>query len=182
VEQRSATVKVVSQPFDGVIVLEPRVFGDDRGFFLESFELDRYRALGITEDFVQDNHSRSVRGVLRGMHFTRRKPQAQLLTVLRGKIFDVVVDIRRYSPTFGKWFGTELGDDGPRQLYMAHGFAHGFCVLSDVADLHYKVTQKYDPTDDGGLRWDDPDVAIRWPSNDFVVSSRDQRHKSLKDI
>lgn len=175
-------MKIVAQPFDGIMVLEPRKFADERGFFLESFELDRYRALGITEDFVQDNHSRSVRGVLRGMHFTRRKPQAQILTVMRGKIFDVVVDVRKDSPTFGKWFGTELSDEGPRQVYMAHGFAHGFCVLSDVADLHYKVSQKYDPADDGGLRWDDPDVAIDWPSDGFVISRRDQSHPYLKGI
>lgn len=175
-------VRIVVQPFDGVMVLEPQQFFDERGFFLESFQQARYRDLGITEEFVQDNHSRSVRGVLRGMHFTRRKPQAQLLTVIRGRIFDVVVDVRKDSPTFGKWFGTELGDDGPRQLYMAHGFAHGFCALSDVVDLHYKVSQKYDPADDGGLRWDDPDVAISWPNDVFVVSSRDQAHPYLKNI
>lgn len=168
-------MKIVAQPFDGLMVLEPRQFADERGFFLESFELDRYRVHGITEDFVQDNHSRSVKGVLRGMHFTRRKPQAQILTVIRGRIFDVVVDVRKDSPNFGKWFGTELSDEGPSQVYMANGFAHGFCVLSDVADLHYKVSQKYDPTDDGGLRWDDPTVAIEWPISGPIVSDRDRK-------
>ena len=175
-------MRIVVQPFDGIMVLEPRQFSDERGFFLESFQQDSYRDLGITEDFVQDNHSRSVKGVLRGMHFTRRQPQAQLLTVIRGRIFDVVVDVRKDSPTFGKWFGTELGDEGPRQVYMAHGFAHGFCALSDVVDLHYKVSEKYDPADDGGLRWDDPDVAIDWPSDVFFISNRDQTHPYLKDI
>ncbi len=169
-------MKIVARPFDGIIVLAPRLFPDERGFFLESFELENYRSLGITEEFVQDNHSRSFKGVLRGMHFTSRKAQAQILTVMRGKIFDVVVDLRKDSPNFGKWFGTELSDEGTRQVYIAHGFAHGFCVLSDVVDLHYKVSQKYDPTDDGGLRWDDPTIAIDWPISAPIVSDRDRNH------
>jgi dTDP-4-dehydrorhamnose 3,5-epimerase len=176
------TVKIVEKPFDGIMVIEPKQFSDERGFFLENYEQENYRANGITEDFVQDNHSRSNKGVLRGMHFTKTKPQAQILTVMRGKIFDVVVDIRKSSPTFGKWFGVELSDKGPRQIYMAHGFAHGFYVLSDVVDLHYKVSQKYDPADDGGLRWDDPDVSIKWPAENFIISNRDASHPYLKDI
>jgi len=172
-------VKIMAQPFAGVIVLEPDRFEDARGFFLESFEQERYRALGITEDFVQDNHSRSRKNVLRGLHFTRNKPQTQIVTVMRGRIFDVVVDIRKDSPTFGKWFGTELSDEGPRQIYMAHGFAHGFCVLSDWADLYYKVSQRYDPSDEGGLIWNDGEVKIDWPIKDPVISERDLGHHAL---
>lgn len=164
------------------MVLEPNRFEDTRGFFLESFEQERYRALGITEDFVQDNHSRSRKNVLRGLHFTRNRPQAQIVTVMRGRIFDVVVDIRKGSPTFGKWYGTELSDEGPRQIYMAHGFAHGFCVLSDYADLHYKVSQRYDPSDEGGLIWNDGEVRIDWPIKDPVISARDQKHRKLEGI
>ena len=167
-------MKIVSRPFSGVIVLEPQVFIDDRGFFLESFELTRYRDLGIEEDFIQENHSRSSRNVLRGLHFTRRHPQAQVLTVIRGHIFDVVVDLRSGSPSFGKWFGTELCDGGPRQIYMAHGFAHGFCVLSDYADLHYQVSERYDPTDNYGIRWNDPTFRINWPVAQPIVSTQDK--------
>lgn len=167
---------------DGILLLEPSVYEDARGFFLESFERSRYAAIGITEDFVQDNHSRSARNVLRGMHFTKRKPQAQILTVMRGRIFDVVVDIRRGSPTYGRWFGAELSDEGLRQIYMPHGFAHGFCVLSDYADLHYKVSQRFDPHDDGGLRWNDPDVAINWPVQAPIVSVKDRNHPFFKDL
>lgn len=175
-------MNVIARPLDGVVVLQPRRFDDARGFFLESFERERYRALGIAEDFVQDNHSRSAKGVLRGLHFTRKRPQAQLLTVIRGRIFDVVVDIRGNSPTFGNWFGTELSDEGPNQIYMAHGFAHGFCVLSDHADLHYKVSQTYDATDDAGLHWSDPEVGIEWPAAAPIVSDRDQGRPLLRDI
>ncbi len=175
-------MKIIAQPLEGIMVLEPEWFRDSRGFFLESYEQTRYRELGIYEEFVQDNHSRSERNVLRGLHFTRRKPQAQILTVIRGRIFDVVVDIRQDSPTFGKWLGTELSDEGPRQIYMAHGFAHGFCVLSDYADLYYKVSQRYDPHDDGGLRWDDPDIGIEWPVAMPEISERDRKHPLLKNI
>lgn len=175
-------MKVVGRPLEGIIVLEPERFADSRGFFLESYERERYRDLGITEEFVQDNHSRSARNVLRGMHFTKHKPQAQILTVIRGKIFDVVVDIRKNSPTFGKWFGAELSDEGPRQIYMAHGFAHGFCVLSEFADLHYKVSQRYDPSDEGGLLWNDGAIGIRWPIENPIVSVRDSNHSHLEKL
>ena len=175
-------MNIVSQPFSGVIVLEPQVFADERGFLLESFELTRYQDLGIEEDFIQENHSRSSRDVLRGLHFTRRNPQAQILTVMRGRIFDVVVDIRCESPSFGKWFGIELSDDGPRQIYMAHGFAHGFCVISDYADLHYKTSQRYDPSDNEGLRWNDPFIEISWPTTIPLVSDRDKQHPYLATL
>jgi len=172
-------MKVTKCSLEGILLIEPTVYTDDRGFFLESFEQERYRALGIAEDFVQDNHSRSAKNVLRGLHFTRNRPQAQIVTVMRGRIFDVVVDIRKDSPTFGKWFGTELSDEGPRQIYMPHGFAHGFCVLSDYADLHYKVSQRYDPSDEGGLIWNDSEVKIDWPIKEPVISERDARHRAL---
>lgn len=175
-------MKVTKCSLEGILLIEPSIYTDDRGFFLESFERDRYRELGIAEEFVQDNHSRSARNVLRGLHFTRKKPQAQILTVIRGNIFDVVVDIRNDSPTFGKWMGIELSDEGTRQIYMAHGFAHGFCVLSDYADLHYKVSHQYDSNDNGGLRWNDPEIGIVWPVDSPFVSNRDQNHPLLKDI
>lgn len=164
------------------MVLEPEVFIDDRGLFLESFELRRYREIGIEEDFVQENHSRSSRNVLRGLHFTRKCPQAQILTVIRGHIFDVVVDLRTESPSFGKWFGIELSDIGPRQIYMAHGYAHGFCVISDYADLHYKVSQRYNPNDNEGLIWNDPGLGIKWPVLDPIISDRDKKYSDLNNI
>lgn len=175
-------MKVTKCSLNGILLIEPAVFTDDRGFFLESYQEERYYGIGVTANFVQDNHSRSMKHVLRGLHFTKNKPQAQLLTVMRGKIFDVVVDIRKDSQTFGQWFGTELSDAGPRQIYMADGFAHGFCVLSDYADLHYKVSQRYDPSDDGGLRWNDPGIEIDWPVNTPVMSNRDRNHPLLKDL
>lgn len=172
-------MKVSKCHLDGILIIESAVYVDDRGFFSESYEQERYRALGIVDTFVQDNHSRSRKNVLRGLHFTKSKPQAQIVTVMRGRIFDVVVDIRKDSPTFGKWFGTELGDEGARQVYMPHGFAHGFCVLSDWADLHYKVSQRYDSCDEGGLIWNDSEVGIDWPIKDPVISERDARHRAL---
>jgi dTDP-4-dehydrorhamnose 3,5-epimerase len=175
-------MKVVAQPFEGIMVMEPDRFEDSRGFFLESFEQERYRALGILESFVQDNHSHSVKNVLRGLHFTKKRPQSQILTVIRGTIFDVVVDIRKESSTYGKWFGAELSDEGPRQIYMAHGFAHGFCVLSDYVDLHYKVSQRYDPSDEIGLRWNDPQIGIEWKVGTPVISDRDRNHPLLSEL
>jgi dTDP-4-dehydrorhamnose 3,5-epimerase len=166
-------MKVEKTNLPGLLLIEPKCFGDERGFFLESYQRDRYRDAGITDDFVQDNHSRSVGGVLRGMHFQVQRPQAQIVTVMHGRIFDVAVDLRQNSKTFKQWFGVELSDRGPRQIYMAPGFAHGFCVLSDVADLHYKVSRFYDHADEGGLLWSDPEIAIAWPGQDPVVSARD---------
>lgn len=175
-------MKAMKCSLDGVLLIEPVVYADDRGFFLESFEKERYGELGITEDFVQDNHSRSKKHVLRGLHFTKNKPQAQILTVMRGKIFDVVVDIRKNSSTYGKWMGTELSDEGLRQIYMAHGFAHGFCVLSNYAEIHYKVSQRYDPNDDGGLLWNDASVGIKWPILNPTISERDQSFPTLSNL
>jgi dTDP-4-dehydrorhamnose 3,5-epimerase len=166
----------------GLLVMEPRCFRDERGFFLESFQEHRYREAGIADDFVQDNHSRSRQHVLRGLHFTVKAPQAQIVTVIRGRIFDVAVDLRSKSPTFGRWFGAVLSDDGPRQIYMAPGFAHGFCALSEFADLHYKVSRSFDASDEGGLAWNDPDVGIRWPITEPIISGRDAAYPKLREL
>ena len=175
-------MKVKKCKLEGILLIDPQLYLDERGFFLESFEQERYRELGIKDEFVQDNHSRSKKGVLRGLHFTKSKPQAQIVTVIRGTVFDVVVDIRKDSPTFGQWFGAELSDEGLRQIYMSPGFAHGFCVLSDYADLHYKVSQRYDSKDEGGLAWDDSDINIDWPIKSPVISERDLRRAAFLDL
>ena len=176
-------MKVIKTPLEGFLIIEPDVYKDDRGFFLETYQEDRYRQAGINDKFLQDNHSRSVKGVLRGMHFQIKKPQAQIVTVMQGEIFDAVVDIRKKSKTFGQWHGLELGEKSKvRQVYMAPGFAHGFLVLSDFADLHYKVSGMYDPTDEGGLLWNDQDIAIEWPGNSFIISQRDSDFRLLSKI
>lgn len=175
-------MKIEKTGLDGLLLLEPRIFRDERGFFLESFQQSRYRDAGIADNFVQDNHSRSLKGVLRGLHFQVKRPQAQIVTVFQGRIFDVAVDLRPGSATFSKWFGAELGDEGPRQIYMAPGFAHGFCVLSDFADLHYKVSLYYDHADEGGVLWNDPDIAIAWPIAPQSISPRDAGYPRLRDI
>jgi dTDP-4-dehydrorhamnose 3,5-epimerase len=175
-------MRVEKTGLEGILLIEPRRFADERGFFLESFQAERYRAAGIADDFVQDNHSRSIRNVLRGLHFTVKHPQAQIVTVIRGRVFDVVVDLRCSSPTFARWFGAELSEEGPRQIYMAPGFAHGFCVLSEFADLHYKVSRIYDHADEGGLLWNDPEIGIRWPIDVPRVSKRDGGYPTLREL
>lgn len=175
-------MKITVTPLEGILVIEPRCFEDNRGFFLETYQRARYREAGIFDEFVQDNQSRSIKGVLRGMHFQVQRLQAQIVTVMRGRIFDVGVDLRPGSPTLGQWYGVELSDEGPRQIYMAPGFAHGFCVLSDWADLNYKVSRNYDAKDEGGLFWNDPDVGIRWPLSEPVVALRDANYPRLKDL
>ena len=175
-------MKITRASLDGVLIIEPPCFSDSRGFFVETFQQARYLDAGIGHDFVQDNHSRSSQHVLRGLHYQIRNPQAKLLTVIRGRVFDVGVDLRAGSATFGRWFGAELRDDGPRQMYNPEGFAHGFCVLSDWADLHYKVSRPYDPGDEGGLRWDDPEVGIQWPVDAPVINARDAAFPLLKDL
>ena len=176
------SIRVVETGFVGLLLIEPQCFRDKRGFFLESFHAEQYRAHGIADSFVQDNHSRSCRSVLRGLHFQIKHPQAQIVTVISGRIFDVTVDLRFGSSSFGRWYGVELSDDGPRQIYMAPGFAHGFCVLSEFADLHYKVSQLYDRTDEGGIYWADSDIGIRWPLDAPVVSERDNCHPWLREL
>lgn len=167
---------------EGLVLIEPTVFGDERGFFLESFREDALAELGIQERFVQDNHSRSRRGVLRGMHFTVGEGQAKLVRVARGSVLDVVVDIRRGSPTFGRWESFELDDEAGRLLFVPIGFAHGFVALSDLADVLYKCSSYYDASLERGFAWDDPDVAIRWPVDDPIVSERDRAAPRLAEI
>jgi dTDP-4-dehydrorhamnose 3,5-epimerase len=175
-------MKIDKTDFEGLLIVRPKVFKDERGFFLESYQRERYREFGIAEEFVQDNHSFSVKNVLRGMHYTKKNPQSQLLTVISGRIFDVVVDIRKDSKNFGKWFGIELSAENvesPRQIFMSAGFAHGFCVLSETANLHYKVSQVYNGHDEGGVNWADPTIGIKWPISDPIVASRDNQFPFL---
>jgi len=175
-------IKVKSTSLEGFLIVEPNCYKDDRGFFLETYQEDIYKAAGITDKFVQDNQSRSIKGVIRGLHFQVNRPQAQIVTIMRGSVFDVGVDLRRNSPTFGKWHGVELSDIGQRQVYMAPGIAHGFCVLSDWADLHYKVSRFYDPNDECGLVWNDSEVNIDWPSITPLILQRDATYKSLSQL
>lgn len=157
-----------------VLLIRPQVFSDERGFFLETYKRSEFAANGLNVDFVQDNHSRSARGVLRGLHFQAPpKAQGKLVRVTRGEVFDVAVDVRRGSPTFGKWVGVRLTEDTQQMLYVPVGFAHGFCVLSDVADVVYKVTEEYAPECDGGIIWNDPEIAIEWPVEEPILSDKD---------
>ena len=165
----------------GVLLLEPKIFRDERGFFTETFNTRSLAGSGVPSEFVQDNHSRSARGVVRGLHYQLRSPQGKLVHVARGRIFDVAVDIRLGSPHFGAWFGIELDDENLASLWIPPGFAHGFCVLSDVADVIYKCTTLYDPADDRGILWNDPAVAIEWPVESPIVSLKDSRLRKLSD-
>jgi len=165
-----------------VILVEPDVHRDARGFFLETYHLEKYREGGVPGPFVQDNHSRSVRGTLRGLHAQHRRPQGKLVRAVDGEMFDVAVDIRRASPTFGRWIGVRLSGENFRQLYVPAGFAHGFCVLSEVVHVEYKCTDFYDPGDEIGLAWNDPDVGIEWPVSDPIVSEKDRRLPRLKSL
>jgi dTDP-4-dehydrorhamnose 3,5-epimerase len=167
---------------DGLVLLTPTKHGDDRGFFMETFRADAWAAQGVPAEFVQDNHSRSRRGTVRGMHFQLSPGQGKLVRVARGRVLDVVVDIRRGSPTFGQWEGFELDDEGAQQLWIPVGFAHGFCVLSDVADFVYKCTSYYDPATEAGIRFDDPDVGIEWPDIALLCSERDRTAPRLAEI
>ena len=175
-------IKVKSTSLEGFLIVEPNCYKDDRGFFLETYQEDIYKAAGITDKFVQDNQSRSIKGVIRGMHFQVNRPQAQIVTIMRGLVFDVGVDLRQNSPTFGRWHGVELSDVGHRQVYMAPGIAHGFCVLSDLADLHYKVSRFYDPDDECGMVWNDSEVNIDWPSITPLIHQRDATYQSLSQL
>ncbi|WP_370293013.1 dTDP-4-dehydrorhamnose 3,5-epimerase [Thalassolituus sp.] len=177
-------MEVIKTSLEGVVIIEPKVFGDERGFFLETFQADRYKEqAGIELPFVQDNHSRSSHGVLRGMHSQKSKPQGKLVRVVRGEVFDVAVDIRPGSPTFGQWEGVILSEQNKRQFWVPPGFAHGFLVLSDVADFEYKCTDYYDPTDEVSLMWNDPDVGIEWPldrlSCEPQLSAKDEKSDTL---
>ena len=175
------TVTLTSLP--GVLILDPRVFGDERGFFFESFQINRYRDAGITENFVQDNVSRSSKGILRGLHYQLVQPQGKLVYVTRGEVFDVAVDLRRSSSTFGRWFGVLLNDENHRQLYVPPGFAHGFYVTSETADFCYKCTDFYNPSHERTLLWNDPTVGVEWPRLDLpILSAKDQQGRLLADL
>ena len=172
----------INTEIDGVVLIEPVVHGDHRGFFMETYRRDRFADLGIACDFVQDNHSRSSRGVLRGLHYQLGRPQAKLVRATRGRVFDVVVDVRRGSPTFSRWVGAELSESNRRMLFAPAGFAHGFLVLSEIAEFQYKCSDVYAPDEERGLRWDDRDLAIDWPLGDDepVLSERDLLWPSLQ--
>jgi len=167
---------------DGVVLVEPDVFGDERGFLLETYRDPSWRELGIDVEFVQDNHSRSRAGILRGLHFQTSPGQAKLVRCGRGRIWDVAVDLRRDSPTYRGWEGYELDDSRHRQLFVPVGFAHGFCVLSDVADVAYKLSSLYDPATERGISWDDPDVGVEWPISEPLLSDRDRIAPRLADV
>lgn len=172
----------IDTPLPGVYVLEPRVFGDPRGFFAETYNERRFHELGITSDFVQDNHSRSVRGTLRGLHYQLRHPQAKLCRVVVGEVLDVAVDIRHGSPTFGKSFSVRLSAENKRQIYIPRGFAHGFVVLSEAAEFLYKCDDFYYGHDDRGIAWDDPALGIEWAITDPLLSEKDRRNPRLRDV
>jgi len=175
-------MNVIETALPGVVIIEPKVFGDHRGFFLESYQEERYREAGIDAAFVQDNHSRSARGVLRGLHFQKTRPQGKLVRVTRGEVFDVAVDIDPASPTFGQHVSVLLNDENNRQFYVPPGYAHGFCVVSEIADFQYKCTDYCDPSDEGGLLWNDPDIAIDWPIDEPRLSEKDQHNPRLSEF
>lgn len=176
-------MNIIPQKLPGVVLIEPKVFGDSRGFFMETFQSKRYHEdAGIDLEFVQDNYSRSSKGVLRGMHFQKTQPQGKLVRCVRGEIFDVVVDINPESPTYGEWVGEVLDEDSHRQLYIPPGYAHGFQVLSDIADMEYKCTDYYRPDDEGCLIWNDPDVGIEWPGEVGDLSEKDAKGLTLKEL
>ncbi|MEW6516337.1 MAG: dTDP-4-dehydrorhamnose 3,5-epimerase [candidate division FCPU426 bacterium] len=168
-----------------VVRIEPRVFSDARGFFMETYHQTRFAEHGLALRFVQDNHSRSAKGVLRGLHFQREpRSQGKLVRALRGAIFDVAVDIRRGSPTFGRWVGEVLSEENKAMLFIPPGFAHGFCAMADATEVHYKTTDIYSPEHEGGLLWDDPEIGIAWPDigMEFLLSDKDKRNPRLRDL
>lgn len=176
-------MNVIQTKLKDCVIIEPKVFGDHRGFFLETFQAERYRDMaGISLPFVQDNHSRSAKGVLRGLHFQKTKPQGKLVRVVSGEVFDVAVDIRPSSPSFGLWEGVVLSEENKRQFWVPPGFAHGFVVLSDTADFEYKCTDYYDPSDEGSLIWNDPAMAITWPLEAPTLSDKDRKAPTFAEL
>ena len=175
-------MKIIETPLPGVVRIEPRAFGDTRGFFLETFQEARFRQGGLPASFVQDNHSRSVRGTLRGLHFQSPQPQGKLIFAIRGEIWDVAVDVRQDSPTYGQWYGVTLSESNHWQLYVPAGFAHGFCVVSEIADIVYKCTDYYAPQFEQTILWNDPDLNIPWPVTNPILSAKDQRGQRLQDL
>ncbi len=176
-------MKVIQTTLADCVIIEPNVFGDQRGFFMETFQAERYKTdAGIEQAFVQDNHSRSTQGVLRGLHFQKTKPQGKLVRVTQGEVFDVAVDLRDGSPTYGKWEGVYLTGENHLQFYVPPGFAHGFVVVSETADFQYKCTDYYDPTDEGGILWNDPEIGIEWPVASPILSDKDKVLPTLSEL
>lgn len=174
-------MKLEKTTLDGLWILHPKVFPDDRGWFYESYNAERLAALGISTHFVQDNHSKSIRNTLRGLHFQTTPGQVKLVRCTSGKIWDVAVDIRPNSPTFGKWFGLTLDDQTQQMLYIPVGFAHGFCVLSEFAEVQYKCSSVYNGATEAGIAWNDPEVGVQWPVQEPLLSTRDQNNPTLRE-
>ena len=172
-------MSVVPTALEGVLIIEPQVFPDARGFFLESYHAERYAQAGLPARFLQDSHSCSMRGTIRGLHYQLRHPQGKLVRVIRGAAFDVAVDIRRGSPTFGKWVGVDLTAENHRQVFIPAGFAHGFCVLADASEIEYKCTDYYVPDDQHGVQWNDPTIGIPWPTASPILSDNDRAYPPL---
>lgn len=172
-------MKLIETALPGVVIVEPRVFQDDRGFFLETWHARTYAEAGLDLRFVQDNHSRSRRHTLRGLHFQRRRPQGKLVRAVAGTVFDVAADVNPASATYGQWVGVALSADNFRQLYVPPGYAHGFCVVSEYAEVEYKCTEFYDPADEGGVMWNDSRLNVTWPTDTPILSTRDQQHPAL---
>lgn len=168
---------------EGIYIIQPKVFGDSRGFFMETYNEKVFKDAGLKYTFVQDNHSKSHKGVLRGLHFQKTHPQAKLVRVIKGEVFDVAVDLRKNSPTYGKWVGEILSEDNKKMLLIPRGFAHGFLVLSDEAEFQYKCDDFYHPEDEGGIMYNDPEINIKWPEVDNIeLSEKDKKHPFLKDL
>ena len=175
-------MKVNKAPLDGVLIIDPKVFKDPRGMFYEVYSAKRYEEYGIPAHFVQDNHSVSEKGVLRGLHYQINPGQAKLVRVIRGEVFDVVLDIRKESPTYGKWWGLHLSETNKLQLYVPVGFAHGFCVLSESVEFFYKCSDYYSPENERGIMWNDPDLAIDWPIENPIISQKDNVYPRFMEI
>lgn len=176
--------ELISTPIKDLYVIKPKVFGDNRGFFLETYQKKDFLSLGLDYDFVQDNHSKSKKGVLRGLHYQVNYPQAKCVRVIQGEVFDVAVDLRKGSPTYGKWYGIRLSSENKLMLMIPRGFAHGFLVLSDEAEFMYKCDEYYHPEDEGGIIYNDSDINIEWPHIDteILLSEKDKKHPNFKDI
>ncbi len=176
-------MNVIQTSLEGCVVIEPKVFDDSRGFFMETFQVKRYAQLaGINLPFVQDNHSRSAKGILRGLHFQKTRPQGKLVRVSKGCVYDVAVDINPESLTYGDYVGVELSEENQRQFYIPPGYAHGFFVVSDTADFQYKCTDYYRPEDEAGIIWNDPDININWPGTQPLLSEKDKNFPTLKEL
>ena len=177
-------IKVTKCPIEGLYIIEPTLFGDSRGYFMETYNFRDMQAAGLDMHFVQDNQSMSVKGVLRGLHFQKEYPQGKLVRVIRGRVFDVAVDLRKSSPTYGKWYGVELSEENKKQFLIPRGFAHGFLVLSETAEFCYKCSDYYHPGDEGGLRYDDPEIGVEWPiapDMQLLLSEKDTKWGGLKE-